>query len=43
MDYEQAREIIYGMPYAEWKPKYQKEATAEQLAVFASQQEQSEP
>ena len=24
MDYEQAREIIYGMPYSEWKAKYQK-------------------
>ena len=24
MDYEQAREIIYGMPYPEWKAKYQK-------------------
>jgi len=24
MDYEQAREIVYGMSYAEWKDKYQK-------------------
>lgn len=24
VDYEQAREIIYGMPYSEWKEKYQK-------------------
>lgn len=24
MDYGQAREIVYGMPYAEWKDKYQK-------------------
>lgn len=24
LDYEQAREIIYGMPYDEWKQKYQK-------------------
>jgi len=24
MDYEEARQIIYGMPYAEWKEKYQK-------------------
>lgn len=23
MDYEQARERIYGMPYSEWKSKYQ--------------------
>jgi uncharacterized protein len=26
-----AREIVYGMPYAEWKEKHQKEATADQL------------
>ena len=24
MDYEAARAIIYGMPYAKWKDKYQK-------------------
>lgn len=35
IDYEQAREIIYGMPYVEWKDKYQKEATDEQKAAFA--------
>ena len=32
IDYEQAREMVYGMPYADWKAKYQKEATPEQLA-----------
>ena len=31
VDYEEARQIIYGMPYDEWKKKYQKEATKEQL------------
>ena len=36
VDYEQAREIVYGMPYSEWKIRYQKEATAEQLAAFNS-------
>ena len=35
MDYEQAREIVYGMPYAEWKAKYQQEASPEQQAAFA--------
>ncbi|WP_189987648.1 DUF1244 domain-containing protein [Thalassobaculum fulvum] len=35
IDYEQAREIVYGMPYGEWKDKYQKEASAEQKAKFA--------
>ena len=34
IDYEQARELVYGMPYSEWKEKYQKEATAEQMAAF---------
>ena len=32
---DQAREEIYGMPYSEWKAKYQKEASAEQQATFA--------
>ncbi|MCH8079208.1 MAG: DUF1244 domain-containing protein [Proteobacteria bacterium] len=35
LDYEDAREIIYGMPYSEWKEKYQKEASQEQLDTFA--------
>jgi len=30
IDVEAAREIVYGMPYSEWKAKYQTEATAEQ-------------
>lgn len=34
VDYEQARAIIYGMPYSEWKDKYQLKATPEQLAAF---------
>ena len=34
MDYEQAREIIYGMPYSEWKEKHQREASAGQQAEF---------
>ncbi|MGZ8158111.1 MAG: DUF1244 domain-containing protein [Methylobacter sp.] len=39
MDYEQAREVVYGMPYKEWKDKYQTEATAEQLAAFDRKQQ----
>ncbi|MBB5984515.1 DUF1244 domain-containing protein [Sphingobium lignivorans] len=31
MDRESAREIIYGMPYAQWKDSHQSEATPEQL------------
>ncbi len=34
MSYEAAREIIYGMPFSEWKDKYQHEATPEQKAAF---------
>ena len=34
VDYEAARERVYGMPYGEWKSRYQAEATAEQVAAF---------
>ncbi|MEM9755555.1 MAG: DUF1244 domain-containing protein [Pseudomonadota bacterium] len=36
IDKEAAREIVYGMPYAEWKAQYQTEASAEQQAAFAA-------
>lgn len=39
LDYEAAREIIYGMPYSEWKKLYQKEATPEQMAAFEARQQ----
>jgi len=32
---EDAREAIYGMPYAQWKAEHQAEATPEQLARMA--------
>lgn len=34
LDKDGARELIYGMPYAEWKEKYQTEATPAQKAAF---------
>ena len=34
LDYEAAREAVYGMPYEEWKAKHQREATKEQQAAF---------
>jgi len=34
MTKEQSREIVYGMPYEEWRAKYQKEASAAQQAAF---------
>jgi hypothetical protein len=36
ISYEEARDLVYGMPYSEWKEKYQKEATKEQLEKFNS-------
>lgn len=38
LDYEKAREMIYGMPYNEWKALYQTEATPEQLAAYKQKQ-----
>jgi hypothetical protein len=35
----ESREIVYGMPYDEWRAKYQKEASAEQKAAFAASQQ----
>ena len=35
MSYDEAREIVYGMPYEAWKAQNQTEATAEQQAAFA--------
>ena len=34
MTYDDAREIVYGMTYSEWKDKYQSEASAEDIAKF---------
>ena len=37
MDYEDARERVYGMPYGEWKSRYQTEASPEQKAALDDQ------
>jgi hypothetical protein len=34
VDYDAAREHVYGMPYEEWKSRYQTEAKAGQLDEF---------
>ena len=39
MDYDQARERVYGMPYDNWKSNYQTAATDEQKARY----EESKP
>ena len=41
MSKDQAREAIYGMPFTEWKAKYQKDATPEQLAAFEAAQKRT--
>ena len=38
IDKEAAREVIYGMPQAEWKKRYQKDAKPEQQAAFERSQ-----
>ncbi len=38
IDYDQAREAIYGMPYSEWKEKHQLEASPEQMEAFNAKQ-----
>ena len=34
MSKDESREIVYGMPYDEWRKKHQKEASPEQKAAF---------
>ena len=42
MDYAQAQEIVYGMPYSEWKEKHQLKATPEQLTAYEAQQKKAQ-
>jgi uncharacterized protein len=35
MTKDMSREVVYGMPYDEWRVKYQREASADQTAEFA--------
>jgi hypothetical protein len=41
MSKDEARERVYGEPFAQWKSRHQKEATPEQLAAFAAAQGKS--
>ena len=36
IDYEAAREVIYDMPYVEWKQRHQAPATAAQQEAYAA-------
>jgi hypothetical protein len=35
---DEARELVYGMPYEEWKQRHQREATPEQKAALRDHQ-----
>ena len=39
MTRDEARESVYGEPFAEWKAKHQRDATPEQLAAFEAAQQ----
>ena len=41
IDYDQAREIVYGMPFSDYKAEHQLPASEEQLAQFALSQEKA--
>lgn len=41
LEKDEARAVVYGMPPAEWRSKYQKETTPEQRAAFAAAQKHS--
>ena len=43
LDKPAAREIIHGMPAAEWKARFQTEATPEQLALMAESLKKNAP
>ncbi|QCO67655.1 DUF1244 domain-containing protein [Luteimonas yindakuii] len=43
LDKDAARERIYGMPFAEWKARHQREATPAQLAAFEAAQRAQPP
>ena len=40
ISYDEAREMIYGMPYEEWKQKFQTEITSEKKENFDSNKDQ---
>ncbi len=42
LSYDDARAIIYGMPYETWKATYQTEASNEQLTAFKQRKPQDE-
>lgn len=43
IDKDQAREAVYGQPFAQWKAKHQQPATEQQLAAFKAMQASGKP
>ena len=41
LSYDQARELVYGMPYQTYKEQFQEKATAEQLDKFEAAQQKA--
>ncbi len=41
LNYDQARELVYGMPYGEYKDRYQEKASDAQMAKFGEAQEKA--
>ena len=41
VDYESAREIVYGMAYSDWKKQYHTDANPQQMAQFEEEKQQS--
>ncbi len=42
VEYEAAREMVYGMPYRQWKELHQTEATPEQLKAFERHRQEAD-
>lgn len=42
LNYDEAREYVYGMPYSEWKQAYQTEASPEKMEAFQNRKRQKE-
>jgi len=42
LNYDEAREYVYGMPYSEWKQTYQTEASPEKMEAFQNRKRQKD-
>lgn len=42
IDYSAAQEIVYGMPYDEWKKRYQTEASPDKIRAYQERQQRKQ-